>query len=157
MSYPPPLKEVLPGKAEPGSLLSGREDDLSDGPGRFLGNSLIRIEYEDPGIPAAIDGKLFLRAESPPRFLEDIAAELPGDLNGIVPAAGIDDDDLRGERNTLQAPGQISLLIAGNDGYGDRRHLRRIHNGCSAVSLLDGTSPTRRLPAKKSQTAPLHD
>jgi hypothetical protein len=97
MAYPLPLKKILPGETEASGCLPGRQDNLLDDLRRLLRNSFIRIEYEDPRMTASIDGKLFLRTESLPRFLEHVGSEFPCDLDGIVCAAGINDDDLIGE------------------------------------------------------------
>ena len=61
------------------------------------------------------DGEILLRAESQPRVVDDPRAAVARDFYGIIAAAGIDDDDLAGERHRREAVGELRGSIAGDD------------------------------------------
>jgi hypothetical protein len=114
---PPALKEVLAWKAESCGGYRWMQDYIFYFLRSISGNAFIRIEDKDPGVRALINGILLLRAETPPRFDEHIATEVGCNLNRLVCAPGIDDDDLPGKGNIFQTGGQILRLILRNDGH----------------------------------------
>jgi hypothetical protein len=72
-------------------------------------------------MPAPVDGRLLLGAESRPGYLEELATEVGSQLNGAVGTPRINDNNLPGERNASQTIGKIVGLVFRDDrdGKGD--------------------------------------
>lgn len=89
----------------------------------FGGEGFVGVEGEDPSSGALLDREILLTGETLPGFEEEFGFEGGGDLEGAVGGAGVDDDDLVGELDAGEGPGQIGLFVERDDGYGQlRRH-----------------------------------
>jgi hypothetical protein len=121
MPDPSALKKVFPGETVSGAQERRLLDNLLDFFRRFGGNPFVGVQNKHPGQATLINGKLFLRPESPPPGLqENIAAEIPRDPDGIIRTARVNDDNLLRKGNTPQAIRQIVRFILRDDGYGKR-------------------------------------
>jgi len=78
---------------------------------------LVGIHRQDPGTRGEVncDVLLFLMPGKR-RFDEHLFSELPGDLQGLVPASRVDDHDLVDPAQRFETAAEISLLIVRNDG-----------------------------------------
>jgi hypothetical protein len=122
MPNPSALKKVFPGETVSGGYPRRVRDNSPDCCRRFGGNPFIGVQNKHPGLTALIDGKLFLRPESPPPGLqENLAAEIPRNPDGIIRTARVDDDNLLRKGDAPQAIRQIIRLVFRDDGYGKRK------------------------------------
>mgnify|MGYP006203602661 CR=1 FL=1 len=83
-------------------------------------DALVGIHAQHPVVLRLLDGELLLRPVAEPLLLHHPGAELCGDLGRPVGAAGVNHHDLVGERQALQARGDVVLGVARDDDGGER-------------------------------------
>src|SRR5438046_1328434 len=71
--------------------------------GERRGDGLVGVEAQHPVVLRLVDRVLLLLAEAEPFLLHEARAVAPRDFRGAVAASGIDDHDLVGEGEALEA------------------------------------------------------
>ena len=91
-----------------------------DGSGEIRRNLLVGVDAEHPGIQRLVEGEIFLTDVAEPVLVHDARAEFLRDLERLVRAAGIDDENLIDERGDAgEASRQVALLVKSDDAGGD--------------------------------------
>ena len=84
-----------------------------------VGNDFVGIHEQNPRKARQGADVVFLGNVAFPGVLVDQRRVLLGDLEGLVPAEGIDDDHLVAPRQAGEAGGDFVLFVAGGDASGD--------------------------------------
>ncbi len=104
--------------------------------GELGGEPLVGIEAEHPIVTCLAHREILLRAEALPLVRNDPCAAGSRNFYGIIEAARVDDDDLRGERHGRDAVAQLRAGVAGDDTKADGErpgHAPKVRGtGCSA-------------------------
>ncbi len=82
---------------------------------------LVGVDLEHPIATGAVERDVPLRPESRPRVFDHDRAGAACDLDRPVAGATVDDHHLIAERQALEAPGKLLLLVAGDHACGQGR------------------------------------
>ena len=102
--------------------------ELKDTRCQLWGHPLIGVEAQDPRVRGSIQTEILVCPEAPPGIHVDPIRVLPADLQGLVLAAGVADDDLIGPPDALQAGPDVLLLVV------DRNDKRKVHRPYSPAT-----------------------
>ena len=96
-------------------------------------HALVGVEAQHPVVLRGRDREVLLRAEAAPRFLEHARAAAPRDFHGIIAAARVDHDRLRGERRRREARLEILRGVARDHHQRERQRAGHAEDAREAV------------------------
>jgi hypothetical protein len=93
--------------------------DLLDGLAKLRGHPLIGVQAQDPWRGSPFDREVFLGTVSPPLIHVDPVRVLPRDLQRLIRAPGIANDNLVSPSDALEARANPPLFVKCDYGYRD--------------------------------------
>lgn len=123
VSDPTPREEIFPGNIKTVHRRVGGQTILHFLP-QLQGDSLVRIQTENPFISGFVDGAIFLARESFPFLLENPRLKFLAYFPCPIGAPAVYDQDFIGPSYALQALADILLFVFRNDGDGDLFHIQ---------------------------------
>jgi len=105
---------------------------------------LVGIEGQSPLARRLIQCEVLLGGEARPRPDPDPVREIPRDLHGLVRRLGVDDDDLVGPRDALEAGAEPVLLVPGDDRDADAAHAAPSSMARAAPNAAPTSRPVMR-------------
>src|SRR5262249_29595638 len=128
-----------------------RGEDASDVGGQLRRDDLVGVERQDPVPRREVDRGVLLERVTGPRPDDDVIGELARDGRRLVLGLRVDDDDLVGPGDRLQAGAQALFFVARDDGDRKARSPHRASTS-STASSTGGTSIDAILPSGAATT-----